>query len=116
VNFVFASEVIEHLPKTRGLILLEETERICKEKVMITTPHGFLPSPNPSTPYETHRSSWKASELKKLGYTIYGYGFKWARYAPPYVAKLLRYLFTPISFIIIIVSEYLIAIKQIEDN
>ena len=83
---------------------------------MITTPHGFLPTPNPSTPYETHRSSWKARELKKLGYTVYGYGFKWARHANPYIAKLFRYLFTPISFKITIVREYLIAMKQIKDN
>ena len=113
-NFIFASEVIEHLPKARGLILLKETERICNGKVMITTPNGFLPTPAPSTQYETHWSSWKTCEFKKLGYTVYGYGFKWARHVNPYIGKLFRYIFTPISFKMTLLSEFLIAVKQVQ--
>jgi len=39
-----ATEIIEHLKKDDGLIMLSEMERVSRKKIILTTPNGFLPT------------------------------------------------------------------------
>ena len=41
-DIVLAIEVIEHLEKIDGIKFLTELDRVCKKKLIISTPNGFL--------------------------------------------------------------------------
>jgi 2-polyprenyl-3-methyl-5-hydroxy-6-metoxy-1,4-benzoquinol methylase len=67
-------EVMEHLPKNRGIYLLKELESIAK-KVIITTPNGPLPQKAwDNNPFQKHLSCWYVEDFTKRGYTVKGVG------------------------------------------
>lgn len=71
-DIVLAFEVIEHMRKSDGYRLLDEAERVCKEKVIISTPHlgaRFWYGE------EEHISRWTVRDLRRKGYTVRGVGF-----------------------------------------
>lgn len=78
---VVALEVIEHLEKDAGLILLDNIERIAKKKIILSTPNGFLPQTAYSNnPLQVHKSGWTPEELRQRGYKIIGLnGLKYLR-------------------------------------
>jgi len=74
-NCAISIEVIEHLKKDDGLKMIKEMERVAKDKIILTTPNGFLPTyagPN-DNPEESHISGWTCEELEKLGFQVYGF-------------------------------------------
>jgi ubiquinone/menaquinone biosynthesis C-methylase UbiE len=75
-KIVLASEVIEHIEKSKGKVFLKELERICNCRIILTTPNGYFPFSLELYPYETHKSTYSASELKRFGYKVFGIGFK----------------------------------------
>jgi len=67
-------EVIEHLPKHQGQILLNELERIAS-CVIVTTPGiWFEQDDYDGNPLQKHLSRWKAHEFIGRGYKVYGVG------------------------------------------
>lgn len=62
-------EVIEHLTKTEGEILVSELSRVVRKKIIITTPNGFLPQDADSNPYQVHKSGWEIGDLVELGFS-----------------------------------------------
>lgn len=66
-------EVIEHLTKTEGEVLLNELERIAGN-IVITTPSYWHPNIVSENPFRWHRSLWKVSDFKKKGYLVKGTG------------------------------------------
>lgn len=71
---IIATEILEHLHKQDGLRMIKEMERVAKNKILMTTPNGFLPTyPGPDdNPDEAHLSGWTVAELKKLSFKVYG--------------------------------------------
>ena len=71
---VVGIEILEHLNKTDGLLLLKEMERVARKKIILTTPNGFLPtySGPQDNPSERHLSGWSYQEIKQLGFKIRG--------------------------------------------
>ena len=74
---VLSIEVIEHLPKTEGLRLLEELERIGSKQLVISTPYGYMEMYHKNlVPLEDslmkHRSGWLPEEFARRGYTVRG--------------------------------------------
>lgn len=68
-------EVLEHLSKEQGIMLLEKAQGWARKKVIISTPNGFLAQSSLSdNPYEVHRSGWYVRELNNRGYKAYGMG------------------------------------------
>jgi len=72
---VVATEILEHISKRDGLKMLAEIERVAKNKILMTTPNGFLstyagPDDNPD---ETHLCGYDVNELVNLGFRVYGY-------------------------------------------
>jgi hypothetical protein len=115
---VLASEVIEHLQKTEGARVLNELERVCVGKITITTPQGYAPREGPmGFEAEAHRSAWTSGDLRRRGYSVNGIGFRFLKiwigrgYLSIYGA--LFYFFTPISWLVPSLAEYLIAKKHI---
>lgn len=67
-------EVIEHLPKDSGTILLDELERIAS-RVIVTTPGiWFEQDDYDENPLQRHLSVWKTSEFRDRGYQVWGVG------------------------------------------
>jgi len=64
---VVAVELIEHLQKPDGYTFLEETKRIAKRRIVLSTPSGYFKSLC-DTDEEVHRSGWNKSELEKSGF------------------------------------------------
>lgn len=76
---IVAAEIIEHLDKERGKLLLS----MLKEKTdlaIVTSPIGFAAQgPIENNPYQEHISGWEPEEMKSLGWRIFslmpeGYG------------------------------------------
>lgn len=117
VELVLCTEVIEHLTRKDGFKLLEEIDRVCKGRVIITTPNMFFPT-QPGDPEDKHLSLWSVKDFKSRGYMVYGTGL---RIPILWKDKLLKikqaayYFFTPISYLFPQISGSLIAIKDFSE-
>lgn len=104
-DYVIFIEVIEHFKKEEGYKIIKDMERIAREKVIITTPNGFLPTSPSSTdnPDEKHVSGWSVDEFKELGYKVRGFNglkFLWKindNGLPQYVGP--RWMILPIKIL-----------------
>jgi ubiquinone/menaquinone biosynthesis C-methylase UbiE len=111
---VLASEILEHLDKKDGLLLLQEAERVSSKTIIVATPHvlrkrGGLPTPEGFNPYERHVTKWGINELKSLGYRVMGTGFVFLALSPFFSS-----LMSPISFLIPQLSTHLVAKKRLK--
>jgi hypothetical protein len=75
-DIVMASEVLEHLTKNDGLMLIKDLDRISKAIVAITTPVGYNSKAHleDDNPWQVHKSGWIPVELSVLGFDVYGIG------------------------------------------
>lgn len=116
INLVLCTEVIEHLTRKDGLLLLEEIDRVCKGRAIITTPNIFFKT-MPGDPGDKHLSLWSIKDFKSRGYKVYGIGFKipllWGGHFLK-IKQALYYFFTPISYIFPNIAGSLIAVKDFE--
>ena len=65
--------LIEHLPKTDGLKLLDRVERLTRKYILLETPHGFVPQgPEFGNEFQRHHSGWFIQEFEGRGYTVHG--------------------------------------------
>jgi len=72
-DVVLMSEVLEHLDKGHGLVLLAMAEEWARRKVVVKVPNGYVPQPAfDGNPYQEHRSAWTLDDLQSLGYTVSG--------------------------------------------
>jgi ubiquinone/menaquinone biosynthesis C-methylase UbiE len=77
VDIVLCLQTLEHFEREDGLRLIEEMERIARIQVIITTRVcDWKATPSEANPYDEHKYTWKPRELKNLGYTVRGYGFR----------------------------------------
>lgn len=77
VDIVICLQTLEHFEKEAGLRLIEEMQRIARKQVVITTPIGdWQQPPSDTNPHDEHKYIWKPKELRKLGYTVRGAGFR----------------------------------------
>lgn len=116
VDFLICSEVIEHLADKKGEKFLKEVDRVVKDggRAIITTPSISLETSIEEGP-DSHSSEWTPEKFKEKGYKVYGMGIrlspginKW--YSPLVLA--LGYFFTPISYFIPSLGNYMIAVKD----
>lgn len=114
IDFLICTEVIEHLTKKDGNILLTEIDRVCKGRVMISTPNLFFDTLHGEKEDE-HKSVWSTEDFKTNGYKVYGLGLRTPLLLGDKFLRLkqaLYYLFTPISYFIPEISGALICIKD----
>ncbi len=68
-DLVVALDVIEHLPKHEGYILLYHLDRIARFSSLVSTTTSFVwQPPANNNPYNAHISEWRVRELKTLGW------------------------------------------------
>lgn len=78
---VIALDLVEHLKKKNGQVLLKKMEKIARQKVIVMTPNGFTDQdPLEGNPHQVHQSGWQVKDFKNQGYRVYGLrGFKFIR-------------------------------------
>ncbi len=65
------SDIVEHLDKKDGKILMQNCMGISKH-IIVTTPNGYLEQGESfESKYEVHRSGWNKSDLESLGLKTY---------------------------------------------
>ncbi len=70
---VVALDVIEHLERRPGELLLEEMERVSRGRLVVFTPNGFLEQgARDGNPFQVHRSGWSAADFVRRGFRIAG--------------------------------------------
>jgi SAM-dependent methyltransferase len=67
-----ALDVIEHLEKQDGWLLLDHMERLATRRVVIFTPNGFIPQKSKDGDLQEHLSGWTAEDLRSRGYRVFG--------------------------------------------
>lgn len=75
---ILCSQIIEHLTKKEGKVLLNEMERIAKQIIVIGTPHGHYHRAHAyeGNELQKHHSGWLPNDFKSRGYRVYGQGLK----------------------------------------
>ncbi|MAE30551.1 MAG: hypothetical protein CMO43_02970 [Verrucomicrobiales bacterium] len=65
--------LIEHLPKTSGLALLDRVEKLSAKYILLETPHGYVPQgPEFGNEFQRHHSGWFIHEFEGRGYIVHG--------------------------------------------
>ncbi|MBI2901780.1 MAG: class I SAM-dependent methyltransferase [Planctomycetes bacterium] len=68
-----ALDVVEHLDRRDGEVLLAELERVARRRVVVFTPNGFLEQgAREGNPFQVHRSGWTPADFARRGYRIVG--------------------------------------------
>lgn len=68
-DVVIALDLIEHLSKSDGYLLLYEMDRISSSLQIVLTPNGFVwQPPSENNPYNAHISGWTIDEFFPFGY------------------------------------------------
>jgi len=117
-NLVLAAQLIEHLPKHKGMELLTDIERICKGRSIITTPNGYCPWGEDSLiESNIHRSQWYVKDFLLRKYRVRGLGLKLVKSFEKHVYLwiFLSLSFTPLSYVFPNVAGFLIATKNIKE-
>jgi hypothetical protein len=70
VDVSLACEILEHLSKHDGYLLLNESERVSRSLVITSSPMGWPREEIYGNPYEKHISEWKPEEFEGLGYKV----------------------------------------------
>ncbi len=69
-DLVTAFDLIEHLTKEDGYMLLYEIDRISSKSSVIFTPNGFVwQPPSVNNPFNAHICGWTPNELARLGWS-----------------------------------------------
>lgn len=67
---------LEHFTKEDGTSILQQMEKIAKNRIVIFTPRGFFPQEGvdhynlQGEIYQNHYSGWEAGELENIGYQV----------------------------------------------
>ena len=75
-DLVLLIDVIEHLDKPRGILLLRQARRIARKRVLLWVPEGECPQDEehydtpdlPYAPSQDHISQWDRIDLARLGF------------------------------------------------
>jgi len=101
-DLVLALEAIEHMEKSSGHRLLDEVERVVREKVVVSTP---LLGARYWYSEEEHISRWTVGDLRKRGYAVRGVGFSFfglfTTYHLAFVLAPLAYYIPQMSYILL---------------
>lgn len=70
-DIVLASDLLEHLTREDGLLLLRELERVGRNRIIASTPsRPIAQGALEGNPFQRHLSSWKEEDLAKRGYEV----------------------------------------------
>ncbi len=119
---VLCLDVVEHLSKAEGLMLIKEMEEIATRQVIICTPAGFVQHGIAgNNPLQIHRSGWNPQEFRKMGYRVKGFGFRFiygnrvpAPLAREYFSFILSCLLAPLPYFVPGIANSMVCIKNVD--
>lgn len=123
---VLASQIVEHFTKKEGILFIKKMERWARNTVVIGTPNGhFHQEAYDDNNLQEHLSSWSPQDFRKLGYCVYGQGFKLVygedgllhtflgRFFPTRILIFtFSYLMSPFVYYLPQYGTYLVAVKK----
>ena len=72
-DVILCTEVIEHLPKRVGTVVLDRFDDLAKQIILLTSPVETPPQHEINgNCWQRHLSAWTPSELEKFGYVVRG--------------------------------------------
>jgi len=72
-DVILLLDVLEHLYKAEGRLLLRKIEELATKRLVVFTPVNFLPQDAvDENVYQQHKSGWCPDEIRTLGYHIRG--------------------------------------------
>ena len=114
VDFLICTEVIEHLTKKDGQMLIKEIDRVCRGRAIISTPNLFFNTMQAKDEDE-HKSRWTTEDFREHDYKVYGLGISTSLLLGDKLLRIkqaLYYLFTPLSYFIPGISGILLCVKN----
>ena len=122
VDVVLACEIIEHMERNDGEQFIAELERVCRGRVIITTPNVHFDNPTKHfdgrvNVYETHKSQGTVKEIQNRGYIVRGIGIRWIRFRRNLFRNVVAasdFLLFP-SYFFPQIAKYKVAYKNIAD-
>jgi SAM-dependent methyltransferase len=74
-DIVLSFEMIEHMNKTSGIAFLISLDHLSKDRIVLSTPCGFLEQHDISeTLFEEHKSFWSDKDFAENGFQVRKYG------------------------------------------
>ena len=74
-DIVLSFEMIEHMDKNSGIAFLISLDNLCKDRIVLSTPCGFLEQHDiDETLFEEHKSSWVDKDFSENGFQVRKYG------------------------------------------
>lgn len=126
-DVVLLLQVLEHMDKNDALKVLQQSISAAKAAVLISLPNGkCLQEEYEDNKFNIHKSVWRHTDLQKIGFRVYGQGFRpifgtrsygagkkaslWQKILVP----LSSFLLFPIIYFVPSTGAQLIAIKYIK--
>lgn len=83
-DVVYCSEVIEHLTRADGEVLLKKMTDWARYKVIVVTPNGFVAQDAyHANEHQKHLSGWITEDFRATGFSVYGInGIRHLRWKP----------------------------------
>ena len=98
VDVISLLDGIEHMGKDVGTELIGEMKRVCRKKMLLFTPEGYVRNePHDAwgiagaDGYQIHKSGWTIDELQALGFTLISRQLGITQHCEPYHALMLAY-------------------------
>jgi 2-polyprenyl-3-methyl-5-hydroxy-6-metoxy-1,4-benzoquinol methylase len=111
-DLAVALEVLEHMPKTKGLFLVKELERIAKRIIISTPTIFFSQSLYDGNRFQKHISIWHYNEFKQKGYIVRGVGGLRLPAPRSKYCRKISYALGRLTYLSPILSTSIIAIKS----
>lgn len=77
VDVISLIDGIEHMAKETGLQIIEQMKRVCRKKILLFTPEGYLRNEphnawgiKGADEFQTHKSGWEVEELCGLDFKL----------------------------------------------
>jgi len=122
---VVCSQVVEHLTKIDGKLLLGKMSKIARKIVIVGTPNGrFHQEAYDKNVLQKHLSFWEPADFRKMGFKTYGQAMKFiygengllntflARTSFKYLLYMLSYILSPAACLYPSFGAHIIAVKN----
>lgn len=113
-RLTLACEILEHVPRESGEAFLKELDRVSDGDLIVSTPNGFLPTPD-SSEFHKHYAGWTTRDLRRRGFSVRGFGSRLGNKLIghfPRIAMGLHYILTPLAYVAPPVGGFLVARKM----
>jgi len=98
VDVISNIDGIEHLTKQAGLELIEQMKRVCRKKILLFTPEGYVRNEphnawgiEGANEFQIHKSGWKVKELEGLGFKLIARDSGISQHNEPYFTLMFVY-------------------------